>query len=113
MRAFSASDFVYQALELVDVLETAIHAGVADVGHFVEFFEFAHHQFTDAAGKHFALPQVQQLFLDALDGAVDLRGAHGPLAQGQIERGQQLAALVFDAAAIFLDDGRKFTSGRS
>jgi hypothetical protein len=59
------------------------------------------------AGGHLAQAEVQQLFLDALDGAIDLVGADRPLAQGQVERGEQLGALVVDAPAVLLGDGRK------
>ncbi len=94
--------FVHERPELVDVLEAPVHAREADVGDLVELLEFAHHQFADAAGQHLALPEVEQLFLDALDGAVDLRGAHRPLAQRDAERADELAAVVFDAPAVLL-----------
>jgi hypothetical protein len=44
--------------------------------------------------------QVQQLFFDALDGAVDLLGADRALAQRQVHGRQQLGALEFDAPAV-------------
>lgn len=46
-------------------------------------------------------------FFDALDGAVDLVGADRALAQREVERTQQLAAVVFNAPTVFFDDGRE------
>src|SRR5690606_32501296 len=88
--------------EVVDVLEAAVDARKAYVRYLVELLELAHHQFPDAVRVHLALAQVEQLFLDALDGAVDLRGADGPLAQCQVEGAEQLAPVVFDAPAVLL-----------
>ena len=99
--------FIDHGAEVVDVFEASVDARKADVGHLVELLELSHHQLADAAGDHFTLPKVQQFFFDALDGAVDLVGAHGPLAQCQVERAQQLAAVVFNAPAVLLHDGRE------
>jgi len=44
----SATDLVDQRAELVDVLEAAVNAGKADVGHLVEFLELTHDQLADA-----------------------------------------------------------------
>src|SRR6218665_1490525 len=105
--AASFAHLIDQGAKVVDALETAVHAGKADVGYFVELLELAHHQLANAAGGHFAQPEVEQLFLDALDGAVDPPGADRALAQRQFERGEQLVVPVFDAAAVFFHDGRK------
>jgi hypothetical protein len=60
---------------------------------------------------HFTLPHVEQLFLDALDGAVDLVGADRALAQRQVERGQQLARSYSMRRPSFLTDGREVDVG--
>ena len=69
------ANFIHQALEVVDVFKAAVHAGKADVGHFVEFFELAHDELANAGGGHFALSQGHEFFFDALDGVVDLFSA--------------------------------------
>src|SRR5690606_26132685 len=58
-------------------------------------------------GGNLADPQVEQLFLDALDGGVDLLGADRALAQGQGERGAQLGRHVVHAPAVLLHHRRK------
>ena len=63
------------------------------------------------AGGDFAQAEVEQLFLDLLDGGVDLCGADGAFAQRQRHGAQYFAALVVGAAAVFLDDGRKADVG--
>src|SRR5574343_651880 len=99
----SLAHFVHQGLEFVDVLEAAVHTGVADVGHLVELLEFAHDQLADTAGGHFALAEVEELLLDALDGRVDLCCAHRALAQRKAERAHELGACVFGASTVLLD----------
>src|SRR5256885_10524705 len=89
----------------------SVDAGVADVADLVEQLELAHHHLAQAAGEHFALAQVAQPFLDALDGGIDLLCAHGALAQRDLERAQQLGALVLDAPPVLLDDGGKADLG--
>ena len=98
---------IYQSLELINVLKIPVNAGKAHVSDFVELFEFAHDEFADAGGLDFAQAQVEEFFFDALDGAVDLLGAHGPLAQGQVHGGEQFGAFKLDAATVFFDDGRE------
>ena len=98
-------DFFHQRLEFINVFKTAVHAGKTDVRHLVELLELAHDQLTNVAGKHLTLPQVEQLFLDALDGRVNLLGADRAFAQRQHERAAQLGAVVVGAAAVLLDDG--------
>ncbi len=98
------ANFVHQALEVVDVFKAAVHAGKADVGNFVELFEFSHDEFANAGGGNFALSQGHEFFFDALNGVVDLFGADGAFAQRKTHGLQQFCALVFDAATVFFDD---------
>ena len=71
---------IHQCLELVNILKTAVHAGKTHIGHFVDFFQFAHYQFADAGGGHFAQAQVEQFFFDPFDGRTHLLGADRALA---------------------------------
>lgn len=79
---------IHQRLEVINVFKTAVHTGKAHVGHFVELLQLAHYQFPDAGRGNLSQPQVEQLFLNTLDGAVNLLRAHRALAQRQVERGQ-------------------------
>lgn len=99
--------FIHQRLEFINVFKAAVDAGKAHVGNLVQFFEFAHHEFADAGALDFAQAQIQEFFFYALDGAIDLLGAYRPFAQGQVHGSKQFGPLEFDAAAVFLDDGRK------
>jgi hypothetical protein len=96
---------VHQRPEVVHVLEAAVDAGEAHVGDFVELLELAHDEFAQAGGGGFAGAGGEQLFLDALDGRVNLLGADRAFAQRQHERAAQLGAVVVGAAAVLLDDG--------
>ena len=52
---------IHQRLELVNILKTPVHAGKADVGNFVELFQFQHDEFAQAAGGDFTQAKVRQL----------------------------------------------------
>jgi hypothetical protein len=97
--------FIHQRPKLINILKIAVHTGKAHVGYFVEFFQLAHDELAYAGALDFAQAQVEEFFFYALDGAVYLLGADWAFAQGQGEAGLQFAALVFDTAAIFFDDG--------
>ena len=105
------ANFVHQALEVVDVFKAAVHAGKADVGNFVELFEFSHDEFANAGGGNFALSQGHEFFFDALNGVVHLFGADGAFAQSQAHGFEELVAFVFDAATVFFDDVGKADVG--
>ena len=100
----SAPHLIHQGLKLINILKTPINTGKAHVGHFVQLAQFAHDHFTQAGGGDFSVAQVEEFFFDALDGVVDLFGADRAFAQGQVERGDELGALVVDTAAVFFDD---------
>ena len=105
------ANFVHETLEVVDVFKAAIDAGKTDVGHFVEVFEFAHDQLTNAGGGDFSLAERHEFFFDALDGVVHLFGADGAFAQCQAHGFKELVAFVFDAATVFFDDVGKADVG--
>ena len=98
-------NLIHQRPKLINILKASVDAGEADVRHLVELFEFAHHQLADAIGGDFPQAEGQQLFFDAFDGGVDLLRADRAFAQGQAHGAENLAALVFNAASVFFDDG--------
>jgi hypothetical protein len=102
---------IHQRPKLVDILEAPVHARKADVRDFVELPQFAHDEFADALGVDFAQAEAEEFFLDAFDGGVDLLGADGAFAQRERHGAQDFAALVFDAAAVFFDDGGEIDVG--
>ena len=101
----SPPHLIHQRPEIINILKAAVHTGEADVGDFIEFFELAHDQFADSAGLDFSCGGCEELFFDALDGAVDLLRADGAFSQGKIQAGAELGGLKLDATAIFFDHG--------
>jgi hypothetical protein len=97
--------FIHQSPEIVNVFKAAVHTGEADVGYFIEFFELAHDQFADSAALDLSVGAGQELFFNALNGAVDLFSADGAFAQGEIQTGAEFDGFVVDTAAIFFNDG--------
>lgn len=110
-KSILAPHFIHQRLELVNILKAAVDAGKTHVGDLVELFELAHDQLAEAGRRYLAQAEVEKFFLDALDGRVHLLGADRALAQREVHGVEDLAALVFDAAAVLFDDGRKVDVG--
>lgn len=102
----TAGDFRDHVLEFRDVLEAAIDRSEADVGDFVEPFQFFHDAFTNALRADLALAHRENFLFDAADGGVDRFGRNWSFAQCQHQAGAQFGGGEFDSAAIFLDDDR-------
>jgi len=105
--------FIHQRLELINVFKTAVDAGKAHIGHFVELLELAHDEFTDAGGGQFTNPQGQKLFFNTLNSAIYLLGADGRLRSASFMEASSLARSYSMRRPSFLTIAGKLTSGRS
>jgi len=68
-----------------------------------ELVQLAHHHFTDAPRRDFALAQRKHVLGNGGDRLVDQRRRHRPLVQGAHEAGAQLVLGEFLADAVLLD----------
>ena len=74
-RAGLTTKFVNQVFEIVDILKAAVHTGKAHIRHFVEFFQFAHDQFTNAIAGKLSQAKAHEPILDTQQACIDLFGA--------------------------------------
>jgi hypothetical protein len=105
-----AAPALVQLLELlaerVDVVESVVDGGVADVRDLVEVAELLHDDLADDARGDLALAQHAQAMADALDRGFDRLAADGTLLERLHDARAQLALVEGLASAVVLDDLR-------
>jgi len=99
----SPDNSVEHGLEILGFAEIAIHRGKAHIGDIVERAQRLHHHLADGLRGHFALALAFELAHDLGNDLVDALGLDRTLAQGDLDRAQQLVAIERHTAAVALD----------